>query len=272
MKTGRGLMEFESHRTLTSIYALDIMSVPLIKEANVIFRCFDAIRHTENVFENKRQPFNGEGLGESELLRNNRHHRVRTSIAEVLRHLGWEVHEEVHCISAADSNRRADIIAIGRVKDKAMVSDPTIRFERNLSQVDEVNKEKQEIYELCLPFLSFKYNIPVNQWVVKAPDVCREIKARRVRWLGHICRKDENDPCKKLTLTIPFGTRKVGRPQLRWLDEVEKDIIAAGVRMENKGVRSKDMEKHRWGGQGWNPAVEPKKEKKKNLFPVELML
>ncbi|KAJ4427806.1 hypothetical protein ANN_25459 [Periplaneta americana] len=62
------------------------------------------------------------------------------------------------------------------------------------------------------------------------PDVCREIKARRVRWLGHICRKDENDPCKKLTFTIPFGTRKVGRPQLRWLDEVEKEIIAAGVR------------------------------------------
>lgn len=103
----------------------------------------------------------------SELLRNNRHHRVRTSIAEVLRHLGWEVHEEVHCISAADSNRRADIIAIDRVKDKAMVLDPTIRFERNLSQADEVNKEKQEIYEPCLPFLSSKYSIPLNQWVVR---------------------------------------------------------------------------------------------------------
>ncbi|KAJ4447319.1 hypothetical protein ANN_09323 [Periplaneta americana] len=33
--------------------------------------------------------------------------------------------------------------------------------------------------------------------------------------------------------------------------------------MVNKGVRSKDMEKHRWGGQGWNPAVEPNKKKKK---------
>ncbi|KAJ4435275.1 hypothetical protein ANN_23853 [Periplaneta americana] len=110
-------------------------------------------------------------IWKSELLRNNRHHRVRTSIAEVLRHLGWEVHEEVHCISAADSNRRADIIAIGRVKDKAMVLDPTIRFERNLLQADEVNKEKQEVHEPCLPFLSSKYNIPVNQWVVKVGTV-----------------------------------------------------------------------------------------------------
>ncbi|KAJ4432264.1 hypothetical protein ANN_20881 [Periplaneta americana] len=59
----------------------------------------------------------------SELLRNNRHHRVRTSIAEVLKHFGWEVFEEFHCISAANSNRRAYIIAIDRVNDKAMVLD-----------------------------------------------------------------------------------------------------------------------------------------------------
>ncbi|KAJ4435993.1 hypothetical protein ANN_18617 [Periplaneta americana] len=100
-------------------------------------------------------------------------------IAEVLRHLGWEVHEEVHCISAADSNRRADIIVIDRVKDKAMILDPTIRFERNLSQADEVNKEKQEIYEPCLPFLSSKYNILVNQWVVKYTGSARMEAATR---------------------------------------------------------------------------------------------
>ncbi|KAJ4435519.1 hypothetical protein ANN_18135 [Periplaneta americana] len=74
-----------------------------------------------------------------------------------------------------------------------------------------------------------RYNYELYQ-LFKEPDVCREIKAKKVRWLGHICRKDENDPCKKLTLTIPFGTRKVWRPQLRWLDEMKKDIIAAGVR------------------------------------------
>lgn len=54
---------------------------------------------------------------------------------------GWEVHKEVHCISAADSNRRADNIAIDRFKDEAMVLDSTTRFERNHSQAGEVNKE-----------------------------------------------------------------------------------------------------------------------------------
>ncbi|KAJ4429134.1 hypothetical protein ANN_26135 [Periplaneta americana] len=124
----------------------------------------------------------------SELLRNNRHHRVRTSIAEVLRHFGCKVCEEVHCISAADSNRRADIIDIDRVKDKAMVLDLTIRFERNLSQADEVNKEKQEIYEPCLPFLSSKYNISVNQWVVK---VALLVLLMTRQWMRDDLRKSE---------------------------------------------------------------------------------
>ncbi|KAJ4439247.1 hypothetical protein ANN_07367 [Periplaneta americana] len=69
-----------------------------------------------------------------ELLRN-RHHRVRGAIACLLRNKGWEVHEEVHCISEDDSHRRADIIAINRQQQKAIIIDPTIRMERDLNQL-----------------------------------------------------------------------------------------------------------------------------------------
>ncbi|KAJ4451070.1 hypothetical protein ANN_02507 [Periplaneta americana] len=61
-----------------------------------------------------------------ELLRNNRHHRARTAIANLLRNRGWEVHEEIHCVSEDDSHRRVDVIAINRRTQKAMVLDPTI--------------------------------------------------------------------------------------------------------------------------------------------------
>ncbi|KAJ4451411.1 hypothetical protein ANN_02873 [Periplaneta americana] len=169
--------------------------------------------------------FIGHVLGfcrKSELLRNNRHHRVRTSIAEVLKHLGWKVHEEVHCISAADSNRRADIIAIDGVKDKAMVLDPTIRFERNLSQADEVNKEKQGIYDHAYLFslLNITYLLvsgsskylrgkskkdiraieTVDGWrarynneiyeLYKESDLEAHIRCQRLRWLGHVTRME----------------------------------------------------------------------------------
>ncbi|KAJ4428151.1 hypothetical protein ANN_24166 [Periplaneta americana] len=98
-----------------------------------------------------------------------------------------------------DFNRQTNIIAIDRIKDKAMVLDPTICFERNLSQADEVNIEKQEIYEPNLLFLSSKYNIPINQWVV------------RVLLDGKQIHETTRDFLKKLEMT------KIGRqmaPQL----------------------------------------------------------
>ncbi|KAJ4436563.1 hypothetical protein ANN_16596 [Periplaneta americana] len=101
-----------------------------------------------------------------ELLINARHHRVRHALALSLKTLNWEIHEEVHCISSDGSFRRADIIAInGRLK-RALVLDPTIRFERNLNQATEVDIEKKSIYEPCLPYLSQKYNVPLKQWSV----------------------------------------------------------------------------------------------------------
>ncbi|KAJ4447186.1 hypothetical protein ANN_09187 [Periplaneta americana] len=101
-----------------------------------------------------------------ELLINARHHRVRHALATSLKTLNWEIHEEVHCVSPDGSLRQADIIAInGRLK-RALVLDPTIRFERNLNQATEVDIEKKSIYEPCMLYLSQKYNVPLKQWSV----------------------------------------------------------------------------------------------------------
>jgi len=39
------------------------------------------------------------------------------------------------------------------------IVDPTIRFEMNVKQADEVNKEKQLIYEPCIPDVMIKYKL-----------------------------------------------------------------------------------------------------------------
>ncbi|KAJ4432745.1 hypothetical protein ANN_21383 [Periplaneta americana] len=122
-----------------------------------------------------------------ELLINARHHRVRHALAISLKTLNWEIHEEVHCVSSDGSFRRADIIAInGRLK-RALVLDPTIRFERNLNQATEVDIEKKTIYEPCLPYLSQKCNIRLIRWEyvanlqVTITGVAQSIKALAFR-------------------------------------------------------------------------------------------
>jgi hypothetical protein len=50
------------------------------------------------------------------------------------------------------------------------------------------------------------------------------IKIARLKWLGHIVRMEDNAPCKKITFSQPEGSRKKGRPKLRWLDSVLKDL------------------------------------------------
>ncbi|KAJ4442317.1 hypothetical protein ANN_03903 [Periplaneta americana] len=76
--------------------------------------CFRKIRFSDKVKLRKylRKKKNEYGM----LLRNNRHHKARTGIAVVLKRCGWEVYEEIHCVSSLDSNRRA--VFLGKDKSK----------------------------------------------------------------------------------------------------------------------------------------------------------
>ncbi|KAJ4432733.1 hypothetical protein ANN_21371 [Periplaneta americana] len=102
----------------------------------------------------------------SEVVLGRGHHRARTAIANLLRNRGWEVHEEIHCVSEDDSHRRVDIIAINRRTQKAMVLDPTVCFERDTNQALQINDDKRAKYVPCLPYLSEKYGISLYNWDV----------------------------------------------------------------------------------------------------------
>ncbi|KAJ4438682.1 hypothetical protein ANN_14629 [Periplaneta americana] len=125
----------------------------------------------------------------TELLRNNRHHKARTDIADVLKRRGWEVLEEIHCVSSLNSNRRADIVAIHRTQSKGIVLDPTLRLERDALQAQHVDEEKKSIYESCIPYLSEKYNISTSQWSVSgllfgARDTLPKFTCKNLKALG----------------------------------------------------------------------------------------
>ncbi len=76
----------------------------------------------------------------------------------------------------------------------------------------------------------------------KQPDIVKVIKCNRLRWLGHLYRSDNTNPVKKLTFTNPMGSRRRGRPPVRWLDSAEKDF---GL-IKKGNWRSLAMDRTRW--------------------------
>jgi hypothetical protein len=52
----------------------------------------------------------------------------------------------------------------------------------------------------------------------KEPNIVEKIKIRRLRWVGHIMRKEEERIPKKVLNGSFHTTRPVGRPRTRWAD------------------------------------------------------
>jgi hypothetical protein len=72
------------------------------------------------------------------------------------------------------------------------------------------------------------------------PGIVIVVKIGRVRWLGHLFGIQELDPCRKLTLPKPEGTRRVGKSQLTCLESVEEDLKNVGVRNWRHESRDRD--------------------------------
>ena len=51
-----------------------------------------------------------------------------------------------------------------------------------------------------------------------------------MRWAAHVIRMDKTRTIKKLNEWVPSLTRPVGKPRLRWLDQVEEDLRKMKVR------------------------------------------
>ncbi|GFW59187.1 uncharacterized protein TNCV_2781181 [Trichonephila clavipes] len=59
----------------------------------------------------------------------------------------------------------------------------------------------------------------------KESDIVNFIKVQRMKWAGLVDRMDEDRTTTKVFNAQPIRTRKKGRPKLRWIDGLEKDIL-----------------------------------------------
>jgi hypothetical protein len=61
-----------------------------------------------------------------------------------------------------------------------------------------------------------------------SPSIIRIIKARRMRWAGHLARIGEKRNACRLLVGKPEGRRPLGRPRRRWLDNIRMDLVEVG--------------------------------------------
>jgi len=64
----------------------------------------------------------------------------------------------------------------------------------------------------------------------KGENIVKWIKGRRISWLGHLERMEEDRMPKKVFTEELEGMRRRGRPRERWKEEVERDLQVLGVR------------------------------------------
>ena len=71
-------------------------------------------------------------------------------------------------------------------------------------------------------------------------DVVRFIKEQRIQWLGHVERMDETAMLKSVLKGKLYGTRRIGRPRIRLLEDVIADLRRMGISGRMEKVRNRD--------------------------------
>ena len=66
------------------------------------------------------------------------------------------------------------------------------------------------------------------------------LKKQRLKWLGHVEDMSEDNIVQKIKRWKPLSKRPIGRPKIRWEDDVLEDIRSMNVRNRKNVARKRD--------------------------------
>jgi hypothetical protein len=62
-----------------------------------------------------------------------------------------------------------------------------------------------------------------------SPSIIRIIKARRMRWVGHVAQMAEKRYAYRLLVEKPERKKTLGRPRRKWVDNIRMDLSELGL-------------------------------------------
>ena len=78
-----------------------------------------------------------------------------------------------------------------------------------------------------------------------SPSIVRVIKARRIRWAGHVARTGEERALYRVLVGKLEGRRPLVRPRHRWVDNIRMELQEVGCGYVDWMGLSKDRDKWR---------------------------
>jgi hypothetical protein len=64
--------------------------------------------------------------------------------------------------------------------------------------------------------------------IINSPNIIRQIKSRRMRWVEHVACIGEDREVYRVLVGKPEGKRTLGRPSLKWEDGIRMDLGEIG--------------------------------------------
>ncbi|KAJ3637599.1 hypothetical protein MTP99_001044 [Tenebrio molitor] len=65
--------------------------------------------------------------------------------------------------------------------------------------------------------------------IIEGEDIVGFVKAQRLRWFGHVQRRDTQHILRKTLNWRPVEGRPRGTPRIRWEDQIHEDIRRIGI-------------------------------------------
>ena len=84
--------------------------------------------------------------------------------------------------------------------------------------------------------------------MTKVGEIAKKVRGRKLKWYGHVMRREEHCVGRRAMVMKVQGRRKRGRPKRRWLDRVRDDIKEKGLLGGRRSVRPCYMKAYRCHG------------------------